>query len=82
MKVNLIQKETHGVTVATYQSPEKDFPAFYSRKSGSKASYNLESPLEAAKLINTAKKLAMNSGILIAVPVPDEYSMDGNVIVI
>lgn len=73
--------ETHGVTVATYQSPEKDFPAFYSKKSGCKAPYNIESPVEAAKLIDAAKHMTLNSGILIAVPIPEEFSMDGKSII-
>lgn len=73
--------ETHGVTVATYQSPDKEFPAFYSRKSGCKAPYDIENPVDAAKLIISAQKLNLNSGILIAVPIPEEFSMDGNSIV-
>lgn len=72
--------ETHGVTVATYQSPDKDFPAFYSRKSGSKVQYDIENPVEAAKLIVAAREMTLNSGILIAVPIPEEFSMDGNFI--
>lgn len=64
--------------VASYQSPDKDFPAFYTQKSGSKAPYNINSPKEAAAMISTAKLLQLNSGILIAVPVPNEYAMDGN----
>lgn len=72
--------ETHGVTVATYQSPEKDFPAFYSRKSGCKAPYDIENPVEAAKLIVAAREMTLNSGILIAVPIPEDFSMDGNFI--
>lgn len=70
--------ETNGVTIATYQSPNKDFPAFYSRKSGCKAPYDIENPVEAAKLIAAAKQMTLSSGILIAVPIPEESSMDGN----
>lgn len=70
-------KETQGVTVASYQSPEHDFPAFYTRKSGSKAPYNIENASDAAAMIYIAKNLKLNSGILIAVPVPEEHAMDG-----
>lgn len=70
-------KETQGVTVSTYQSRERDFPAFYTRKSGYKAPYNVDSPHEAANLIATAKMLNINSGILISVAVPDEFAMNG-----
>lgn len=67
--------ETQGITVTTYQVPEKDFPAFYSKRSGHKAPFNINSPIEAAKLILTSKYL--NSSILIAVPVPDQFAMNG-----
>lgn len=63
--------------VASYQCPDKDFPAFYSKRSGCKAPYNLANAYEAAQLILSSKQLKMNSGILIGVPVPDEYAMDG-----
>lgn len=72
--------ETYGVTVATYQSPEKDFPAFYTRKSGSKSPYNVDDATEAANLIMKSKMLNLNSGILIAVPVPERDAMDDRVI--
>lgn len=62
----------------TFQSPERDFPAFYTRRSGSKAPYNVNSAHQAAKLIATSEQLRLNSGILIAVPIPKEYAMDGN----
>ncbi|XP_055305560.1 uncharacterized protein LOC129570133 [Sitodiplosis mosellana] len=68
--------ETQGVTCATYNTPEKDFPAFYCRKSGYKAPYNVNDPIEAAKLIATSKTLNLNSSILIAVPVPEEFAMN------
>lgn len=64
--------------VASYQSSNKDFPAFYTRKSGSKAPYNFSGALEAAEVINSNLNLGLNSGILIAAPVPEEYAMNGN----
>lgn len=70
-------QETQGVFVTSYQSDDKDFPAFYTRKSGVKAPYNISDPIEAAKLISTAKTLNLDSGILIAVPVPQEFAMNG-----
>lgn len=72
--------ETQGVTVTTFGSPERDFPAFYTRKSGSKVPYNVESATEAAELISATKTLKLNSGILIAVPIPEEHAMDDRVI--
>lgn len=63
--------------MTSYQTPGKDFPAFYTRKSGMKAPYNVDEPVDAANLILTAKRLNLNSGILIAVPVPEEIAMNG-----
>lgn len=62
--------------MTTYQCPEKDFPAFYSRKSGSNVPYNVNDPAEAANLIYASKMINLNSGILIGVPVPEEFAMD------
>lgn len=64
--------------VASYQSSNKDFPAFYTRKSGSTAPYNFSSASEAAEVINTYLHLGLNSGVLIAAPVPEEWAMDGS----
>lgn len=63
--------------VASYQSSNKDFPAFYSRKSGSTAPYNFVSASEAANVIKSYLDLGIQSGILIAAPVPEEWAMDG-----
>lgn len=63
--------------VASYQSSNKDFPAFYTRKSGSTAPYNFSNPLEAAEMINAYLNLRLKSGILIAAPVPEEWAMNG-----
>lgn len=69
--------ETQGVTVTTFNTPDRDFPAFYCRKSGYKAPYNVNDPIEAAKLIATSNALNLNSSILIAVPVPEQFAMNG-----
>lgn len=70
--------ETQGVTVATYQMADKEFPAFYTRKSGIHAPYNVNDAIEAAKLIIASKELNLNSGVLIAVPVPHEFAMNAD----
>ena len=56
---------------------EYDFPAFYSSKSGFRAPYNVSSPAEAAKLLKSLKEIELNSGLLLAVPIPPEHSLDG-----
>lgn len=63
--------------MASYQSTNNDFPAFYSRKSGSSAPYNFLSVLEAAEVINSNLNLGLRSGILIAAPVPEKWAMNG-----
>ncbi|XP_059621516.1 uncharacterized protein LOC132265075 [Phlebotomus argentipes] len=67
--------ETQGVCVASWKCPELDFPAFYTRKSGEKATINFNSPLEAAKLIDASLKLGLKSAILIGVPIPEAFAM-------
>ncbi|KAG2385938.1 hypothetical protein C9374_003087 [Naegleria lovaniensis] len=61
--------ETQGVTVASYQTDE--FPAFFTSKSGCKSHCRLDSPIECAKLISANLQLGLNSGILVAVPIPE-----------
>ncbi|MDO4567347.1 MAG: pseudouridine-5'-phosphate glycosidase [Clostridia bacterium] len=68
--------ETKGVPVVAYRTEE--FPAFYTRQSGYYADARLDSPEEAAELIAAQRKLG--TGILIANPIPEEYSMDGAVV--
>ncbi|XP_058817520.1 pseudouridine-5'-phosphate glycosidase [Topomyia yanbarensis] len=71
--------ETQGVCVASFQCPDLDFPAFYTRSSGSKAAYNLNNALEAANMISVNSALGLRSGFLIGVPIPEAYSMDPKV---
>ncbi len=70
--------ETKGVPVIGYQTNE--LPAFYTRKSGFSVDYRLDSPKELADAF--AAKLGMNlrGGMLVTNPIPEEYSMDADVI--
>ncbi len=43
-------QETQGVTVATY-GPTRDFPAFFSQRSGFLAPFNVETPRQCAMMI-------------------------------
>jgi pseudouridine-5'-phosphate glycosidase len=70
--------ETKGVTVLGYQTEE--LPAFYSRKSGLKVDYRVDSPKELAETIKTKHDLGMRGGLLVTNPIPEEYSMDSDVI--
>lgn len=70
--------ETQGVFVSTFQVPDREFPAFYTRKSGVKAPYNFADAAEAAECIDKSLQLGLQSGMLVGVPVPREHAMDGN----
>lgn len=73
--------ETQGVCVATYGVDDCTFPDFYTRNSGCKVPYNLNGPLEAANLIKALKELDLKSGILIGVPVPEQFAANKDMIV-
>ncbi|PNF24193.1 Pseudouridine-5'-phosphate glycosidase, partial [Cryptotermes secundus] len=68
--------ETQGVCVVTY-GQNKNFPSFYTPESGLEAPYNVETPAEAAALIEKLLQLRLNSGILLAVPIPEAEAMEG-----
>jgi pseudouridine-5'-phosphate glycosidase len=66
--------ETNGVPVIGYQTDE--MPAFFSRRSGLAVDVRVESAAEVAALIKAHHSLALNSGLLIAVPVPETEAFD------
>lgn len=66
--------ETLGVPVIGYRTDE--FPAFYTRNSGYKVNYRLDTPDEIAEAIGVKRELGLNGGLIIANPVPEEFSMD------
>lgn len=70
--------ETHGVPVIGYKTNE--LPAFYTRKSGFGVDYNLDSPLELAKAFKAQRDLGLKGGMLVTNPIPEEYSMDHEII--
>lgn len=70
--------ETKGVAVIGYQTDE--LPAFYTRESGFKVNYRMDSPIEIAKVLKAKEELKMKGGMVIANPIPHEYSMDSKLI--
>ncbi|XP_016956865.1 uncharacterized protein LOC108029199 [Drosophila biarmipes] len=68
--------ETQGVCVASFDSPGGVFPDFYTRDSGCTVPYNLNSAQEAAELLRSWRELKMESGLLIGVPIPEEFAAD------
>lgn len=70
--------ETKGIPVFGYQTSE--LPAFYSRTSGIKVTYRVDTPQELADIWKTKKELGISGGFIVANPIPAEYSMDTDVI--
>lgn len=65
--------ETMGVPVLGFQT--KELPAFYSQTSHLKVDYLLRDAREAAEMISTHLRLKLDSGLLIANPVPTEFAI-------
>ncbi len=70
--------ETKGVPVIGYQTEE--LPAFYTRKSGFGVDYRIDSPEELALAFKAKLDLGLHGGMLVTNPIPEEFSMDANVI--
>lgn len=71
--------ETQGVCVATY-GDSKEFPCFWTRSSGHEAPWNVRDPSEAASVIASRLSLGLQSGMLIANPIPTNHEADGKFI--
>lgn len=70
--------ETKGVPVIGYQTEE--LPAFYTRKSGFKVDYRLDTPTELAASFHAKREIGLSGGMLVTNPIPEQYSMDAAVI--
>lgn len=70
--------ETKGVPVIGYETDE--LPAFYTRESGFKVNYRMDTPVEIAKALKAKEDLNMKGSMVIANPIPHEYAMDHKVI--
>uniref|UniRef100_G3MPW2 Pseudouridine-5'-phosphate glycosidase n=1 Tax=Amblyomma maculatum TaxID=34609 RepID=G3MPW2_AMBMU len=68
--------ETEGVCVAAF-GESQEFPAFFVARSGHQAPWRVADASEAASLITSRNALHLDSGVLIAVPIPKEYEADG-----
>lgn len=66
--------ETIGVPVIGYRTEE--FPAFYTRDSGFKVNFKMDSQEDIARMIKTKWELGLIGGVIIANPIPEEYSLD------
>ncbi len=70
--------ETKGVLVLGYKTNK--LPAFYTRSSEFDVDYRVDTPKEIADIINAKWSLNLKGGMLIANPIPEEYSMDEDLI--
>lgn len=66
--------ETHGVPVIGYRTHE--LPAFYTRGSGHRVDWRLDSPDEIADVLRVRRELGIGGGTVIANPIPVEYELD------
>jgi len=78
LNLTLEYLETQGVPVLGYQTAE--LPAFYTRKSGLKVDYKLDSPQEIVQFLKSKWALKLKGGVVIANPVPEMYQMNYDVI--
>jgi pseudouridine-5'-phosphate glycosidase len=65
--------ETHGVPVLSVGQPA--FPAFFTRDSGFRADFQLDTPTEQARFIRTKWQLGLQGGVVVSNPVPVASSM-------
>ncbi|MEZ4828119.1 MAG: pseudouridine-5'-phosphate glycosidase [Bacteroidia bacterium] len=70
--------ETLGVPVVSLGTDE--FPAFYTRNSGVRAPFRLDTEDEVARMIFAHEQLHLGGGFLIANPVPEQWSMEKSTI--
>ncbi|KAK9425109.1 putative Carbohydrate kinase PfkB domain-containing protein [Seiridium unicorne] len=70
--------ETQGVLVSTFadgRDGKVDFPAFWARDSGVKSPSVVQSEEQAAAMILAQENLGLESGLLFANPIPEEFSI-------
>ena len=70
--------ETKGVPVIGFGTDE--LPAFYTAKSGIPLNWRSDDPKEIADAIHAAEGLGYTGGMLVTVPIPEEWSMDAEYI--
>ncbi len=66
--------ETKGVPVLGYRT--KELPAFFTRTSGFAVDYQMDTPEEIAAAYVTKERARLQGGMIVANPIPEEYSLD------
>ncbi|EGZ76462.1 hypothetical protein NEUTE2DRAFT_98313 [Neurospora tetrasperma FGSC 2509] len=70
--------ETQGVLVSTFADGQQgniDFPAFWARESGIKSPSVIQNEAEAAAMIYAQEQLNIETGLLLANPIPEEHAI-------
>lgn len=70
--------ETKGVPVVGYKT--EDLPGFYTRESGFKVDYRLDTVKEIAEAFKTKQELGLMGGMVVANPIPEEFALDSDFI--
>lgn len=70
--------ETKGVPVIGYGTDE--LPAFYTRRSGFSVDYRVDTPKDLAAAFAAQRGMGLKTGMLVANPIPEEFSMEKDVI--
>ena len=65
--------ETHGVPVVGYQT--NNLPAFYTRESGFKVDYRLDTPDAIAGAMQAQWTMGLQGGMVVSNPIPEAYAM-------
>jgi len=74
LRLTLEVLESHGVTVLGLGTA--NLPAFFTRDSGLKLPYSVDTADEAADVLRAWRDLDSDGGLLIAVPVPEDRALD------
>ncbi len=78
LKLTLEYLETRGVPVIGFGTEE--LPAFYSRHSGLKVDYRMDTPEEIAAAFYAQQSMGLKGGMLVTNPIPEQYAMDDGTI--
>ncbi|MBR2927993.1 MAG: pseudouridine-5'-phosphate glycosidase [Oscillospiraceae bacterium] len=70
--------ETRGVPVIGYGTEE--FPAYYTRESGFKADYRIDTPAALAAAFEAQREMGLPNGMLVANPIPAKYALQKDAI--
>lgn len=73
LRLTLEYLETHGVAVIGYQT--SSLPAFYTRASAFAVDYQLDSAAEIARVLQVHWGLGLQSGMVVANPIPEAFAM-------